>query len=266
MDEDVLELWCAYPADMAMHEGRPACLPLLDEDELRRMEAFRFEEHRQEFATTRALVRTALSHHAAVPPASWVFHTNAYGKPEIDPAQGLQFNVSNCPGLVVCLIARECEVGVDAESEKRAPEMLELASEVFSKRERTQLEALPSAEQPHRALALWTLKESYTKARGMGMSLPLQQISFLFDESGTIRLELDPALNDRAARWRFCLLRHAGHQIAIVTSCTTAPDLDIWEIRPAHGTPHRLGRRTLGWFPACGQDAARTCRSQASSR
>jgi 4'-phosphopantetheinyl transferase len=249
MDEDALELWCAYPADMAMQEGLPACLTLLDEDERRRMDAFRFEEHRQEFATTRALVRTALSQHAAVSPASWVFRTNPYGKPEIDPAQGLQFNVSNCPGLVVCLIAREFEVGVDAESENRAPEMLELASEVFSERERTQLEALPDGERPCRALALWTLKEAYTKARGMGLSLPLQQISFLFDAGGGIHLELDPALNDHAARWRFCLLRHAGHTIAIVAACTAAPDLDLWEIRPAHGTPHLLGRRTVEWFP-----------------
>lgn len=250
MESDGLELWCAYPADMAMQEGRPACLDLLDGDDRRRMEAFRFDDHRQEFAATRALVRTALSRHADVPPASWVFRTNAYGKPETDPPRGLAFNVSNCPGLVVCLIAREREVGVDAEAEKRAPELLELAGEVFSAQERAQLDALAPGERPRRALDLWTLKEAYTKARGMGLSLPLKQISFLFDRDGGVRLELDPALHDQAARWRFCLLRHAAHQIAIVAACTNAPELDLWEVRPAHGTPRRLGRCAVEWFPA----------------
>lgn len=256
MRKDVLELWCAYPADMSMREGRPACFDLMDAEERQRMEAFRFEEHRQEFATTRALVRTALSRHAAVAPADWIFGANAYGKPEIDPPQGLEFNVSNSPGLVVCLIAQGYEVGVDAEAEKRAPELLELAGEVFSAQERAQLDALAPGERPHRALVLWTLKEAYTKARGMGLSLPLQQISFLFDERGGARLELDPALKDRAASWRFCLLSHAAHQVAIVCGCGEEPDLELWEIRPAHGTPRLLGRRTVQWFPAAEETAA----------
>ena len=245
-----LQLWLAYPADMPMRAGVPACIALLDQDERKRLDAFRFDEHRQEFGTTRALVRTALSAQCAVKPADWRFLTNKWGKPEVETPRELQFNVSNSPGLVVCLIAWGCAVGVDAEPFARADEILELREQVFSSAELAQLEALPPAEKPRRALALWTLKEAYTKARGMGLSITMRKFSFLFDEASEIRLELDAELNDASGRWRFCLLEQAGHRLAIVTERTAPAELELWEIRPAHGTPHRLGMRTVEWFPA----------------
>lgn len=225
-------------------------MPLLDDDEEDRLLAFRFDEHRQEFGTTRALVRTALSYNAPVQPANWKFRTNAWGKPEVDPPVGLQFNVSNCPGLVVCLIARSAEVGVDAEPFERANEILDLAEQVFSPAELAQLSALPTTEKAARALSLWTLKEAYTKARGMGFSISLRQFSFVFGGEHRIHLELDPEMDDVADRWRFCLLEQTKHQVAVVAECTTTPGLELWEVRPAHGTPQRLGMRTAEWFPA----------------
>lgn len=250
MRPTALQLWFAYPADMPMHDGLPACLGLLDEEEQKRLEAFRFDEHRQEFGTTRALVRTALSAQCEVKPADWRFLTNAWGKPEVASPRGLEFNVSNCPGLVVCLIAWGYAVGVDAESFARAGEILGLCEQVFSPAELAQLEALPAAEKPRRALMLWTLKEAYTKARGMGLSIPMRKFSFVFGNDGGVRLELDAELNDASDRWRFCLLEHAGHQLALVCERAAPAELELWQVRPAHGTPQSLGTRAVEWFPA----------------
>jgi 4'-phosphopantetheinyl transferase len=179
---------------------------------------------RREYLTTRVLVRTALSYYHPLAPVDWRFESGAYGKPTAEPDCGLRFNLSNSPGLVVCLIARGLEVGVDVEPYDRAGEIVELAPEVFSRQELAQFERLRGQERLGRALSLWTLKEAYTKARGLGLSLPMREFSFLFDGTSGIRLELDPGLNSVKWRgWRFCLVDHAGHRIALIAEQRTTP-------------------------------------------
>ncbi len=249
MDRDTLQLWFAYPNDLLAEEVAQACEMPLSEEERVRWQAFRFEALRREYLATRALARTSLSHNHPIAPEVWRFTLNAYGKPTAEPACGLHFNLSNSRELVVCLIARGAEVGVDVEPFKRAREIAEVAPRVFSPLELAQLEALPDSERLDRGLALWTLKEAYIKARGMGLSLPLKKVSFVFEETDGIRLELDPCLNDESGRWRFCLLDHAEHRIALMSERKADPALEIWEARPALASPTRLSNGSSRWFP-----------------
>jgi 4'-phosphopantetheinyl transferase len=250
MDKKPLHLWYAHPEDLT-EAVTQACTPLLSEDERAQWQTFRFDRHRREYLTTRALVRTALSHYYPLAPEAWRFQTNPYGKPTVDPDCGLRFNLSNSPGLVVCLIAQGVEVGVDAEPIERAAKIAELAAEVFSPLELAQLEAFPGPEKLDRALSLWTLKEAYTKAGGVGLSLPLNKFSFLFGGVEGIRLELDPCLGNKdGRRWRFCLVEHAGHRIALMAERATVPELQVWEARPLLAPPTRLAAGGELWFPA----------------
>jgi 4'-phosphopantetheinyl transferase len=250
MDKKPLHLWYADPEDLTEAVAQ-ACAPLLSEDECAQWQTFRFDRHRREYLTTRALVRTALSHHHPLAPEAWRFQTNPYGKPTVDPDCGLRFNLSNSPGLVVCLIAQRAEVGVDAEPIERAEKVAELASEVLSPLELVQLETLRGPERLDRILSLWTLKEAYIKARGMGLSLPLSKVSFLFGGIEGIRLELDPRLGaEPGSRWQFCLVEHAGHRIALMAERTTTPELEVWEARPLLAPPTRLAAVEEPWFPS----------------
>jgi 4'-phosphopantetheinyl transferase len=249
MDKEPLSLWCAYPDDLLADEVAQACALLLSEDELARLQALKFDQHAREFLATHALARIALSHHHPLAPQAWRFTLNSYGKPTAEPECGLRFNLSNSPGLVVCLIARGAEVGVDVEPCDRAGKIAELAPDVFSPPELARLETLRSGEKLDRALRLWTLKESYIKARGMGLSLPLKKFSFLFGGAEGIRLELDSDLKDQPERWRFCSLDHAGHRIALMVERATAPELQIWEVHPFSAPPARLAAGEELWFP-----------------
>jgi 4'-phosphopantetheinyl transferase len=249
MDKEPLYLWCAYPEDLLADEATQACAPLLSEDEHARWQGFRFDRHAREYLATRALARTALAHYHPLAPQAWRFQLNSHGKPTAEPECGLRFNLSNSPSLVVCLIAREAEVGVDVEPRERAAKIAELAPNVFSALELTQLDALRGEERLGRALRLWILKEAYIKARGMGLALPLNKFSFLFGGAEGIRLELDPAVDDEPGRWRFCLLEHAGHCIALMAGLTAAPELQIWEARPVCAPPMRLPDGGQVWFP-----------------
>lgn len=235
-----LHLWCAYPNDILEAPAAAACAALLSQDERGRWQRFLFEANRREFLATHALARTALSHYRPVAPQAWRFQVNDYGKPAIEPDCGLRFNLSNSPGLVVCLVAEGAEVGVDVEPVSRADKIAEVAHKVFSAAERAQLQALPAAERLDRGVSLWTLKESYIKGRGMGLSLPLEKISFLFDAAGGARMVLDPALGDEPGRWRFRQVDYAGHRIAVMADAPIEHPLEIWEVRLPLSAPMRV--------------------------
>ena len=259
-----LELWLAYPGDLAEPAVEEACAALLDDAERARAARYRFARHRLEFLATHALTRVALSHHHPLPPDAWRFSVNKYGKPSPTPECGLHFNQSNSLELAVCLLARPGArpdaqpgvvaadrgpaVGVDVESFARAEEIVPLAPRVFSAAERAQLDALPITARPDRALSLWTLKEAYIKARGMGLSLPLEEISFFFDGPDAIRFEVAPGVDEDPARWRFCRFDHAGHRIAVAVEAGAAGDVEIFEVSPPRGNPARLEWGSPAWF------------------
>jgi 4'-phosphopantetheinyl transferase len=155
-------------------------------------------------------------------------------------------------GLVVCLVAEGAEVGVDVEPFERAEQILKLAPKVFSAAEQAQLENLEDAAKLDRALSLWTLKEAYIKARGMGLALPLEGFSFLFGGEKRIRLEIDSSLGDEGARWRFCQLDRAGHRIAAMVERKAAWDLEVLEARPVTSPPVRVNLGAVTWHPRDG--------------
>lgn len=261
-----LQLWFAHPSDLTEPEVKEACIAILDEAERARAARFKFERHRREYLATHALTRAALSHAHALPPQSWSFRCNKFGKPFPIPECALRFNQSNSVELAVCLVvladppsSGPMEVGVDVESFARAAEIVPLAQRVFSMAEREQLETLPAAERPERALSLWTFKEAYIKARGMGLSLPLQKISFLFDEANShapqmIRFEAESGVDDDPTRWRFCRFDHAGHRVALAVDAAAVCIPEIFESRPPLALPTRLELGAPVWFSARSAD------------
>lgn len=234
-----VQLWIACPADLLDDEVALACSAVLSEDERSRAARLRFDRHRREYLATHALARAALAHNHSLAPSGWRFVSNAYGKPAADPDCGIRFNVSNTEDLVVCMVAQGAEVGVDVEPIARAAEIVRLAPRVFSPVEQAQLAALPAAAQLDRALSLWVLKEAYIKARGLGLSMPLKGFSFLFGGAEHMRLAVDPAfhppLHDDAARWRFSLLDHGRHRIALMMEAKPGASADEGAI--ANGAP-----------------------------
>lgn len=234
-----LQLWCAFPDDLLDPAVEEECAALLNEEERDRWQRFRPEHRRREYLATHALARKALSFYRPVEPRDWRFVTNAYGKPSPASGCGLHFNLSNSAGLAVCLVA-DVEVGVDVEARKRAHEIAKVEYKVFSAAELAQLDALPGSEQPDRYLSLWTLKEAYIKARGMGMALPLREISFLFDHAGTVRLDVAAGVDEDPSRWRFRSFDHAGHRIAMAWDGATGWPLEVWEARPPTASPKHI--------------------------
>jgi 4'-phosphopantetheinyl transferase len=205
--EGIVDLWYFFYEDIdaTLLNGHEA---LLTPEELDRYGSFQFEHDRRLFLATRALARTVLSNYSAVSPADWRFAVGENGKPCIaTPAvqPSIYFNLANTPGLVVCVVSVCHElVGVDVERIDRQLETVELAERYFSESETEKLRSISVAKQGREFFRYWTLKESYVKARGLGLVLPLDQFSFTVEDP--IRVEFDKRLADDATSWRFALL------------------------------------------------------------
>jgi 4'-phosphopantetheinyl transferase len=209
--------------------GDPALLAeygrLMTEEEQKRQRAFVQERHRLEYLLTRALVRTALSRYRPVSAASWRFTTNEYGSPRVEPPCGLVFNLSNTPSMIVCAVTEGAAIGVDVEPHDRGGQVLDVAESVFAPLERAGLEALPEGRRRDRALSLWTLKEAYIKARGMGLSLPLNGFAFRFDDPDDVpRITFAPSIADDPGRWWFRTIDHVDHRVAICAERTATAE------------------------------------------
>lgn len=222
-----VDLWCFYYELISDRVLLGAYESLMTPEEHARYRAFHFERDRLMFLATRALVRTALSAYVDVAPSAWRFTQGMRGKPHIAEPTGLpplHFNLTNTRGLVVCAVScAHHQVGVDAERLERTIEAASVASGCFSPTEIRALRALPPALQCGRFFRYWTLKESYIKARGLGLALPLERFSFFLDD-GPIQIAFDPELADDPSRWRFALLSASSvHMVAVSVDTGGAP-------------------------------------------
>ncbi len=215
----------------------------MTEEESARCTRYLFEHSRREYILTRALLRSVLSLYAGVEPAEWRFRSGSHGKPVLTAPQGhdhIHFNLSNTNGLIALLLLRDHEVGVDVEDTERQGQNLEIADRYFSGQETRDLLACPARERPRRFFEYWTLKEAYIKARGLGLSIPLDQFSFVLDQQDqAITIQFDPRWVDDPTRWQFAQLRltpvHACAVALMVPSHPPIP-LRIRQMHPAQRT------------------------------
>ena len=209
-------LWWICPETLTDPAELARCRALITNDERDKVDRFRFARDRQTALIARVLVRTTLSRYCDVPPDGWRFWITAHGRPEIEsPSSTLRFNLSHTHGLIVCLVTLDREVGVDVECLDRANRWLDLAERFFAPREAAALRRLEASDRPTRFLEYWTLKESYVKARGLGLTIPLNGFSFDLPASapGHLRIRFTPAVDDNDARWQFTLERFGGNHL-----------------------------------------------------
>ena len=127
----------------------------------------------------------------------------------------LKFSASHTDGLVMCAVAAGRDVGADVEYLSETPP-LEIADRFFSPAETEAIRALDGAERVNSFFTYWTLKESYMKARGLGLSLPTNKFSFQLAVGASPRIMIDPAADDHAEGWNFFTFRPTPFHCAAV--------------------------------------------------
>jgi len=179
-------------------------LPNLAADEQARAKRFHFERDRKRFIVARGVLRAILGRHLNRAPECVSFCYSSHGKPALageSDRDAIRFSVSHSRGVALYAVTRGREVGIDLERIRFDLAVAEIAERFFSPREVAMLRALPTELQQQAFFRYWTCKEAYIKARGEGLSLPLDQfdVSLASGEPAAILgIQQDPS---EASRW-----------------------------------------------------------------
>lgn len=181
-------------------------LSLLSSEEKEKAAGYHFIKDQQRYIVARSLLRIILSPYLLVQPKDIQFKTQPFGKPELDPAyhpSTLFFNLSHSENLVAYALSEQ-PVGIDIEYEKDVIDMTGIAKRFFHPAENHYFGPLPEEQKKTSFFQLWTAKESYQKALGLGMSLPPHAFHMSLDKKGGANLifSMHPSIDS----WQFLSL------------------------------------------------------------
>lgn len=229
-----VHLWRASLAQTpdALRELRSTLAP----DESAKAARYHFQRDRDHYIAARGLLRRLLGRYLTRSPQSLRFSYGAYGKPSLEAASGaedLRFNVSHSHELVLYAFARGRDVGVDIEHMRADLAGEEIAARFFSTHEVGMLRTLPAEARTQAFFNCWTRKEAYIKARGEGLSHPLDQfdVSLIPGEpAALLGTRGDP---QELTRWSLRALDVGEDYAAAVVVQGTDYTMRLWQWPPS---------------------------------
>lgn len=209
MNKNETHIFFSFTSKVSEKNRLEACWSVLSSSEREQCRAFHFDSDRLDYLVSHALVRTTLSQYLAVPADDLRFRKNDYGKPYLDRniySQNIKFNLSHTSGMSVLSVTLDRQTGIDTERVTTDDNKPNIAKDFFSEKEYTDLFQTPKEERSDRFYDYWTLKESYIKARGRGLSIDLSDFSYLLTpRNKPIRISFPGSIQDNPQSWQFAL-------------------------------------------------------------
>jgi 4'-phosphopantetheinyl transferase len=201
-----VEVWLVDPACLSRADEGAA--RWLSDEEHARLEATVGLRARSERRAAYLLARWALGRRLGQRPSDVSISRGNDGRPTpiSSPDGKVEVSIAHTRGLVVCGVAQNAHVGVDAE--RRRPHALAgaIARRFFCLEETRSLEAAPESTRSDQFWALWTLKEAFIKATDTDLFEGLGACAFRVGESGQIEHVFSPAAQVPPGRWAFDLV------------------------------------------------------------
>lgn len=202
LESDEVHVWRSY-LDLAASQIQ-ALYQTLSADERSRAERFYFQQDQHRFIAARGILRAILGRYLRVESNQLRFGYGLYGKPALTGECGgedLRFNLSHSDGLALYAVTRGREVGVDLERIRADFVDEQVAKRFFSPEEVSALQALPAHLQKEAFFNCWTRKEAYIKARGEGLSFPLDKFEVSLSPGAPAALVSTLSDPQEATRW-----------------------------------------------------------------
>ena len=178
-----------------------ADLALLSPDERRRANSFRFVRDRNAFVLARAALRRALGELLDKAPEDLVFAYGEAGKPFLPQHPDLKFNLSHSGARALIAVSREGDVGVDIEEVRPDRCDVDVATDILSDSDLAGFLDCRGEGRVDAFFRMWTAKESYVKAQGVGLGIDLRAFDVGIDGA-----HLTAANDTGTEQWRLAPL------------------------------------------------------------
>ncbi len=202
----------------------------LSPDERERAGKFHLERDRQRFTASRGTLRTILGRYVDADPAVLRFRRLEHGKPKLvegSTRPAVEFNLSHSADVGLFAFTVGDGLGVDVEAVRSGRDLLGIADRFFSPREIACLRAVKESQRESIFFSVWTRKESYLKARGIGISLPLNTVDVSERlDSGVVKLRIEG--DDDSASWCLVDLDVGDGFRAALCASTTVREIRLW--------------------------------------
>ena len=194
----------------------------------------RSDQHRYIFA--HGMLRNVLGSYVGCNPKQLELHANSFGKPYIaypESGKKIRFNLSHSLNIILLAVSNGSPVGIDVEFMRDMIDAKQIALRNFSKTEKDYLCSLPPDEFKINFFKYWTLKESFIKATGKGLSYPLDEFSVLLPETTHSQVRIIvPESDEVDDRWIGYLLYPGTNYSAAMTADKRVQFIRLFQYRP----------------------------------
>lgn len=184
-----------------------------------KVDRMRFEKDKCLSLGAGALLEAAL---AAEGVSDFTMTVSHDGKPRLAHEKNVHFNLSHSGTKVMCALS-DSEIGCDVEQIKESD--MKIAKRFFHPAEYEALMQCGDTERNGLFFRYWTLKESFMKATGLGLQLPLDAFCIVLDGR---RIRVEQSVDTRAYDFRE-LDFNDGYRYAV---CSVDKPLDQFQILP----------------------------------
>ena len=231
LGEHEVHIWRAsldYPPDSIGRFRR-----LLSRDELARADRFHFDIDRNHFIVGRASLRIILGFYLSIDPVKLEFDYDSYGKPSLAKpfdTTGLKFNLAHSGRLALYGMTLCPHIGVDIEQIRPELDIEEVAERFFSSGEVARLRSLQAGLRRKAFFTCWTRKEAFIKAKGLGLSLALDQFEVTLGPEEPVLLLRTGWDQNEANRWSLKAIDVYPNYVAAIAVESRDWQLSCWQL------------------------------------
>lgn len=183
-----IELYFCYISDFS----KDALIEILSPSECQKVKSFRLEEEQNQFLISKALLKLILARYTGQTAQSIQLSYSINGKPYITNKSGVQFNLSHTGNALLIGFTKNVDIGVDIERVNRTVNFSKIIPLLYSEKELETFNSLKDNDKNDSFFKSWTCKEAFIKAKGSGLTFPINQLELSLLDGEKVKIQNTP--------------------------------------------------------------------------